>query len=269
MEESRSTFTREAGTDSWYTEVGGERVYLPGKVELRANGDLAIEQRDHSWKVEEPSGAVRSERILPNHALIDLNGDGTVNSIRRPDGSQVHCQHENGRLTVVEEKDSRSNQARTWRLEGDLWQCSDSSEKPRRNLQVTAEGTVTFKTEDGLDRSVRIGGETTTTGTGRSGTIYDSNGQLSRYVFPDGTSRGFTCDASGTVNRFIEYDASGAVDRTFTRDGDKYLWNVTDRNGRPAGVYHGEFATDSRGGWSSLDITEGTKPEDLRWSAAG
>ncbi len=261
------TFKREPDSNAWYSQVGGERVYLPGEMQVRKNGDLAIEQKDGSWKIEEPSGALRAVHTLPNNAKIDLNEDGTVSSIKRADGAEVHCLRQNGKLTSVEERDLGAREVRTWRQEGDAWKCSGKNAAPRRDMQVTPEGAVTFKTEDGLNRSVLSGGEIITTGAGRSGTTFDSKGQLSKYVYAGGQgSRLFERDGQGQINKFSECDATGAVSRTFTRDGDKSAWNVADKDGKPVGVWQGAIATDACGGWSSISLTAGTRTEDLRWT---
>jgi len=123
---------------------------------------------------------------------------------------------------------------------------------------------VTATTGGATERDLHVGTDTPWSMPVSIGIQFDSAGQLIHRDYANGHASGFEHAANGQVTKFTESGSGGQVSRQFTRQADTSAWNVVDKDGKSAGIWHGEITTDEHGGWSFSDYAKGVKPRDNR-----
>ncbi|HEY9715825.1 MAG TPA: hypothetical protein V6C69_00045, partial [Trichormus sp.] len=96
------------------------------------------------------------------------------------------------------------------------------------------------------------------------GMQFDGAGQLIHRDYDNGHASSFEHSPNGQVTKFTEFGSNGQVARQFVRQGDKSEWNVVDKEGKSAGLWQGEIATDEHGSWSYTEFTKGVKAKENR-----
>ncbi len=253
---------RESDSNSWYLEKNGSHYFLPGKVDLRQNGDFAVEQKDGTWRVEDVSGNIIDERRLASGASVQLNDDKTVSKITRADGTQIACKYgENGELTGITE--TRGGQTSSWsrNQSGEFRQAGN--EDVRKELSVDQNGNIKFKSLDSSNHVITgDGSHVVSGGDSKTTSTYDNEGRLSDYKKADGSSRHFDYEGkTNKVSNFTELNTKGEVVKTYERTGDSE-WKCMEGK-KSLGIWPGDIKTGLDGSWRMFE--EKAQNPDSLW----
>ncbi|HEY9733587.1 MAG TPA: hypothetical protein V6C89_16830 [Drouetiella sp.] len=253
---------RDRRTDKWFMEANGARFYLPGKVELQKDGDLGIQRRDGSWRVESTHGDIVDEKRLASGAALRFNENKAVDRVRRADGSSVKCDYaEDGTLDSVTEL--RDGKASTWKRAGNGDFHHNGTDDVRHNLSVDQNGNLKFRTGDQLDHVIAgDGSHVVSAGDNKTRITYDGEGRLSLYTKADGTARRFEYEGDTTkVAKFSELNANGETNKTYQRTKDNE-WNCS-QGSKSLGVWRGDLKTGLDGSWSMFSADQKDNPNNL------
>lgn len=249
---------RDEKSEKWYLEKDGARFFLPGKVELKDNGDFSVQHKDGSWRVEDPFGNISDERRLASGATLRLNEDKSIRRVDRADGSFLDCRYDkNGELNCIVEKGGGWSRD----TDGTWWALSNNGD--RKNVSLDQNGNLKYQTEDGMEHVISGDGSHLVSG-GDTGTkiTFDSEGRMSLYTKSDGTARKFEYDGnSTTVAKFTQLDAKGEPVMSYERTRDDE-WKCMNGD-KPLGNWKGDLKTGLDGTWSMFDADKKDNPNNL------
>ncbi len=242
-------FKRDTNSNRWYLERAGEKYSLPGKVEVNANGDFGLQCKDGSWRVEDVRGNVTNEKRLASGTILQLGENDSVESVKRTDGTRISCAYgKDGSLEGITE--SKDNQSKTWTRNehGDF--VNKDGDDVRQNLTLDKNGSLRFKTEDGLEHTVSgDGSHVVSAKDSKTRVTYDNEGRLSLYTKADGTARQFDYEPnSNRVTKFTELNAKGEPTKSYERTKDNE-WKCS-QGEKSLGLWHGDLKTGQDGSWS-------------------
>lgn len=187
--EAKSITTRNAeGTTKlvnqngrWYMEVQGMQLPFPGKVEASKNGDIAMQtSQDGVWRIERSDGKITEEKENADGARISYDDNHKLSKITRQDGTTYQQVNEN---TIVETRPGAKPV--TWTNLGGLW-GSDNGEKPRKNLSLKDDGSVSFEDATGIKHTINGRGAETLEGAGLGKITPDAAGRAQEVETADG-----------------------------------------------------------------------------------
>lgn len=240
---------RDEKTSQWYLKDNGQVYPLPGEVEVKQNGDFGVQRQDGSWRIESVSGKMHNERRLASGATVQINDDKSVDQVTRKDGTSFSCTYgKDGALESINEtKDGKTS---TWSRNenGDFVQAGN--EEVRKNLSVDQNGSIKYKTEDGLDHVITgDGAHVVSAGDSKAQTTYDSEGRLHVVTKADGTARQFDYEGNSTkVSKLTELNENGEPVKSYERIGDNE-WKCM-QGTQALGNWKGDLKTGSDGSWS-------------------
>ncbi|MFN8553513.1 MAG: hypothetical protein U0103_18705 [Candidatus Obscuribacterales bacterium] len=253
---------RNERSDKWYLEKEGARYYLPGKVDLKANGDFAVQHKDGSWRVEDVHGNVVDEKRLASGAALQFNEDKSLNRLKRADGTRIDCTYDkDGKLETIKETKDKHSTTWTRNESGDFGR--QGSDEVRKNLSIDQNGNLKYKSEDGLDHVIAgDGSHVVSAGDNKTKVTYDSEGRLSLFTKADGTARQFEYEGNTTrVSKFTELNAKGEISKTYERTKDDE-WKCM-QGDKSLGLWHGDLKTGLDGSWSMFSGDKKDNPNNL------
>lgn len=264
-----TTLTKDKENNKWYTEVNGSRFYLQGNIELRDNGDFAIQDKEGGpWRTERRNGTTFIEKVNASGTRVAFNEDKTISHISRTDGSTVDCSYKDGKLNQVTES-PKDGAAVTWTRSGEAWHSNEKPPKERKNFNVNENGNIDWQNADGTKTIIRGDGIKVNESANGQQYEFDKEGRLTKMTYGGGKMREFTY-AEGT-DRVQSYKETNPKEpdktRTFTRQGDTDEWLCTDAKGAKvgSGVWKGELKTTSEGGWAWKQHEQPGRAADGSW----
>ncbi|MBS1956420.1 MAG: hypothetical protein JST89_19695 [Cyanobacteria bacterium SZAS-4] len=240
---------RDEKTSQWYLKENGQAYPLPGEVDVRPNGDFAVQRQDGSWRVEDVSGNMHNERRLASGATVRINEDKSIDGVTRKDGTSFSCTYgKDGALESISE--TKEGKTLTWSRNeaGDFVQAGN--EEVRKNLSVDQNGNIKYKTADNLDHvATGDGSHVVSAGDSKAQTTYDGEGRLHVITKDDGTSRQFDYEGNSTkVSKLTELNDKGEPVKSYERIADNE-WKCM-QGGQSLGNWKGDLKTGSDGSWS-------------------
>ncbi len=165
----------------WFMEVQGMALPFPGKVEVSKDGDVSMQTTSNGvWRVEKANGDVTEEKENADGARVSFDSNHRLAKITRQDGTCLVQQNEN---IIVEARPGRN--PIIWSNNGGVW-TSDAADRPRKNLSLRDDGTVTFEDQSGIKHTVNGRGIETLEGAGFGRITPDASNRPSVVETADG-----------------------------------------------------------------------------------
>jgi hypothetical protein len=165
----------------WFLEVQGMQLPFAGKVEAARNGEISMQtSADGVWRVEKPDGSVSEEKENADGARVSFDAAHHLSKITRADGTtyqQVDA------ATIVETHPG--GKPITWTNLQGLW-SADNGDKPRKNLALNDNATVTFDDANGIKHTINGRGLETLEGAGLGKIIPDAKNRPAEVETADG-----------------------------------------------------------------------------------
>ncbi len=254
--EGTSTLVQRGG--SWYMRMHEIELPVPGKIDVSADGTIAMPSNfDGVWRVEKPDGTISEEKENADGARIIFTADHRLEQIRRKDGTSFQQPNDN---TIIETRPGKPSV--TWTNENGLW--SSSSDQPRKNLKLNSDGSVSYEDKDGIKHSINGKGIETLEGAGLGRITPDAAGRPHIVESADGKKQRryeYFDEKSRDVKSFVVTDAEKGSTTTWTRQSpDKDIW----RNERGQ-VWQGELQCSDDGVHSIKQ--QRWNQQDTKWTS--
>ena len=216
----------------WFMEVQGMQLPFPGKVEVSKDGDINMQtSADGVWRVEKPNGLITEEKENADGARASFDANHRLSKITRKDGTVIEQVNEN---TIVEARPGQKPV--TWTNLGGLW-SADNGEKPRKNLSLKDNASLTFDDANGVKHTINGRGLETLEGAGLGKITPDTSNRPSEVETADGKK----------IRKYEYFDEKGNDIKSVT---------IVDKEKGTSTVYTRDSATsktwrsDNRGSWS-------------------
>jgi hypothetical protein len=249
--------------NSWFADVNGKKLPLPGNVELSASGDYSLPLDTKTYKTEKSDGTVCTEKVNSVGARVATNKDGNIERISRRDGSIVEARFQDGKVVGMVESTADGKQT-TWDRIGDVYQSRTEPPKQRVNFAFQENGNTSYIGTDGYQHIIRGAGNELLEGPGKGKYGFDSQGRIQSIQYADGkTVRSFGYDGDSLgLNKVSVEDTAKHKTTVYTREGSSDKWTMTDAAGKKLGTWKGERTISCDGIYSEKSLGKKTSRTD-------
>ncbi|MBY0547565.1 MAG: hypothetical protein K2W95_09750 [Candidatus Obscuribacterales bacterium] len=145
----------DGGSSDWtFTENGKPGTPWKGNIEVLPDGTCLYSTPDKNKEYVQPNGKRWIETA--DKARIDINSDGTVSKVTRPDGSNIQCEYKDGKMIKVTEDWVRSKAVWERKSGTERWFSTDFPGAQRINLSVSSKGSVSYDSVAGTKYTVNV-----------------------------------------------------------------------------------------------------------------
>ena len=158
---------------SWFLDVQGMQLAFPGKVEVAKDGTVSMQTSEKGvWRIEQPDGTIREEKENADGARVGYDSNHQINKITRADGSSFQLVNGNTMLEA-----HPAGKTVTWTNNDGMWTSSDDGGKPRKNMLLHDNASLTFDDTAGLKHTINGRGFETLEGAGFGTIVSDAAGR--------------------------------------------------------------------------------------------
>jgi hypothetical protein len=166
---------------TWFMEVQGMNLPFPGKIDVSKDGDIAMQTNASGvWRIEKANGSVSEEKENEDGARASFDSNHQIAKITRKDGASFEQLDQN---RIVESHPG--SKPITWTNLGGLW-TSDSGDKPRKNMAMHDNATVTYEDSNAVKHTINGRGIETLEGAGMGKITPDISGRPQEVETADG-----------------------------------------------------------------------------------
>lgn len=197
------------GADGWKEyDPDGEEIGSADNVSVNEHGDITLQSPESEVTIYHNG----------REGMVVRDSEGHPTEVHYPDGRPSNTiRYEGGQPVEI-----RSEGGNVWRKEGDRWNHYNADGEnvgTADSVEVTPEGDITWKSNDGQEVVLRHDGSSALD---ERGIERDAQGRVTDVTYPDGTSRHIRYEGNNPV------EVQGP-DGTWKKEADG--WNRYDENG--------------------------------------